>query len=73
MFYPTIVYCRAPDIRIRPFYIRRSRFVAADRISEPTLPESFYPEEIARRKAGSIGIRRVATVRHIVFSTVVIF
>ena len=73
MFYPTIVYCRAPDIRIRPFYIRRSRFVAADRISEPTLPESFYPEEIAGRKAGSIAIRRGATVRHIVFSTVVIF
>ena len=63
MFYPTIVYCRAPDIR----------FVAADRISEPTLPESFCPEEIARRKAGSIGIRRVATVRYIVFSTFVIF
>ena len=73
MFYPTIVYCRAPDIRIRPFYIRRSRFVAADRIYEPNQPEYFYPEENARRKAGSIGIRRGATVRHIVFSTVVIF
>ena len=73
MFYQTIVYCRAPDIRVRPFYIRRSRFVAADRISEPTLPESFCPEEIARRKAGSIGIRRVATVRYIVFSTFVTF
>ena len=50
MFYPTIVYCRAPDIRVRPFYIRRSRFVAADRISEPTLPESFYPEEMKLKK-----------------------
>ena len=73
MFYPTIVYFRAPDIRVRPFYIRRLWFVAADRIPEPTLPESFYPEEIARRKAEDIGIRRVGTVRYIIFCTVVIF